>query len=43
VDAQHICAALERMNPQDDPEGAALLLNQLRVVMEKVRAFAANR
>jgi hypothetical protein len=31
------------MNPQDDPEGAALLLNQLRVVMEKVRAFAANR
>ena len=43
VDAQHICTALERMNPQDDPEGAALLLNQLRVVMEKVRTFAANR
>jgi HPt (histidine-containing phosphotransfer) domain-containing protein len=43
VDAQHICMALERINPQDDPEGAALLLTQLCAVVEKVAAFAANR
>jgi HPt (histidine-containing phosphotransfer) domain-containing protein len=38
-EAQHICVALERMNPAEDPDGAEILLRQLRHELEKIRVF----
>lgn len=41
-EAQHITAALERMDPAEDPEGAEILLRQLRHELEKIRVFIKN-
>lgn len=39
TEAQNICAALERMDPMEDPDGAEMLLKLLRTEIEKVEVF----
>jgi len=41
-EAHNISAALERMNPAEDPEGAKILLRQLHVELDRIKAFIAQ-
>jgi HPt (histidine-containing phosphotransfer) domain-containing protein len=38
-EAQHICAALERMNPAEDATGTQMLITQLEEEIQRITAF----
>lgn len=42
-EVQNISAALERVNPGEDPEAAEILLRQLRTELDKITVFIKER